>query len=108
MLSPKKRDAIARTLIRSAIDASDRTSPSFDFELRGEICKAAIRGTWDDGMEFSIRVEIGKHDLVTGFHYPKDDKITHTGPPVDATSQGSSRSAVAKLANRRRRTLNFG
>jgi hypothetical protein len=81
MLSPKKRDAIARTLIRTAIDAWDRTSSSFKFELRGETCKAAIRDTWDDGMEFSIRVEIGKHDLyVTGFHYPKDDKITHTDP----------------------------
>lgn len=81
MLSPKKRDAIARTLIRAAIDAWDRTSPSFEFELRGETCNAAIRDTWDDGMEFSIRVVIGKHDLyVTGFHYPKDDKVTHTDP----------------------------
>lgn len=81
MLSPKKRGTIARTLIRTAIDAWDRTSRSFEFELRGEACKATIRDTWDDGMEFSIRVEIGKHDLyVTGFHYPKDDKVTHTDP----------------------------
>lgn len=81
MLSPKKRDAIARTLLRTAIDAWDRTSPSFEFELRGEICRAKIRDTWDDGMELSIRVEIGKHDLyVTGFHYPKDDKITFSDP----------------------------
>jgi hypothetical protein len=81
MLSPKKRDAIARTLIRTAIDAWDGESPSFEFEMRGETCKAALRDTWDDGMERSIRVEIGKHDLyVTGFHYPKDNRITHTDP----------------------------
>lgn len=81
MLSPKKRDAIALLLIRTAIDVWDRKSPSFEFELRGLTCKAAIRDTWDDGMESSIRVEIGKHDLyVTGFHCPKDDRITHTDP----------------------------
>ena len=81
MLPPKKRDAIARTLLRTAIEAWDRESPSFEFELRGETCKAGIRDTWDDGMELSIRVEIGKHDLyVSGFYYPKDDKITHSDP----------------------------
>ncbi len=81
MLSPKKRDAIARTLIRTAIDAWDGESPSFEFEMRGTTCKAAIRDTWEDGMELSIRVEIGKHDLyVTGFYYPKDNRITHTDP----------------------------
>lgn len=81
MLSPKKRDAIARTLIRTAIDAWDGESPSFEFEMRGETCKAGIRDTWEDGMELSIRVEIGKHDLyVTGYYYPKDEKITHTDP----------------------------
>lgn len=81
MLSPKKRDSIARTLLRTALDAWDRESPSFEFELRGETCKAGIRDTWGDGMELSIRVEIGKHDLyVSGFHYPKDDKITHSDP----------------------------
>lgn len=81
MLSPKKRDAIALTLIRTAIDSWDGRSPSFEFELRGATCKAGIRDTWDDGMELSIRVEIGQQDLyVTGFHYPKDDKITRTDP----------------------------
>lgn len=81
MLAPKKRDAIAQMLLRTAIDAWDRESASFVFELRGETCKAEIRDTWDDGMEFSIRVEIGKHDLyVSGFHYPKDNKITHSDP----------------------------
>lgn len=81
MLSPKKRDAIARTLIRTAIEAWDGKSPSFEFELRGETCRAGIRDTWEDGMETSIRVEIGKHDLyVSGFHYPKDNRITHGDP----------------------------
>lgn len=81
MLSPKKRDAIATTLLRAAIAAWDGKSPSFEFELRGETCKAGIRDTWEDGMELSIRVEIGEHDLyVTGFHYPKDDKVTHSDP----------------------------
>jgi len=81
MLSPKKRDAIARTLLRAAIDTWDGESPSFEFELRGETCRAAVRDTWDDGMELSIRIEIGKHDLyVAGFHYPKDGKITHSDP----------------------------
>jgi hypothetical protein len=81
MLSPKKRDAIAFTLLRTAIDAWDRKSPSFEFELRGETCRVGIRDTWDDRMELSIRVEIGKHDLyVSGFHYPKDDKFTHSDP----------------------------
>lgn len=81
MLPPKKRDAIACTLLRTALDAWDRKSSSFEFELRGETCKAGIRDTWDDGMELSIRVEIGKHDLyVSGFHYPKDNTITHSDP----------------------------
>jgi hypothetical protein len=81
MLSTKKRDAIARTLLRAAVDAWDRQSASFEFELRGETCKVGIRDTWDDGMELSIRVEIGKHDLyVSGFHYPKENKITHLDP----------------------------
>lgn len=81
MLSPKKRDTIARTLIRTVVDTWDRKSPSFEFEMRGEICKASIRDTWEDGMEFSVRIEIGSHDLyVTGYHYPKDDRITHSDP----------------------------
>jgi len=81
MMSPKKRDAIAQTLLRTAIDTWDRESASFEFELRGETCKAGIRDTWDDGMELSIRVEIGQHDLyVSGFHYQKSNKITHSAP----------------------------
>lgn len=81
MLSPQKRDAIARTLIRTATDAWDRESSSFEFELRGETCKASIRDIWDDGTELSIRVEIGNHDLyVTGSHDLKDNKISYSDP----------------------------
>ena len=81
MLSPKKRDAIALTLIRAAVDSGDGKSPSFDFELRGKTCRVGIHDTWDDCMELSIRVEIGQQDLyVTGFHYPEDGKITRTDP----------------------------
>lgn len=81
MLSPKKREAISQTLIRGAIDTWDGKSRSFEFEMRGETCKASIRDTWEDGMELSIRVMIGKHDLyATGYYYPKENKITHTDP----------------------------
>ncbi len=81
MLSLEKRDAIARVLIRTAIDAWDRKKPAFQFERRGLTCKAAIRDTWDDGTESSVRVVIGKHDLpLTGFHCPKDDRIARTDP----------------------------
>jgi hypothetical protein len=81
MLSPKKRDAIACTLIRAAIDASNGERASLVFELRGETCKASIRDTWEDGAELSVRVEIGEHDLsVSGFYYQKDNKITHIDP----------------------------
>lgn len=81
MLSKRKRDNISETLIRTAVRNWDRVTPSFEFELRGETCKAEMRDTWDDGMEFSVRVMIGKYDLfVSGFYYPKGDKITHSDP----------------------------
>lgn len=81
MLSQKKRDTICQTLIRTAVDNWDRKSASFDFEMRGETCKASLRDTWDDNMELSVRVEIGKHDLyVSGFYYPSDRRITHVDP----------------------------
>lgn len=81
MLSQKKRDAINETLLRTAVEAWDKRSEQFDFELRGETCKAKIRDTWDDGMELSIRVEIGKHELyVSGFYYPADDRTTYLDP----------------------------
>jgi len=81
MLSKKKRDTINETLIRTAVTNWDKRSTKFEFELRGEICKAAIRDTWDDGHELSIRVEIGKHDLgVSGFYYAEGDRITYVDP----------------------------
>jgi hypothetical protein len=81
MLSQRKRDAISETLIRTAVKNWDKHSEKFEFELRGEICKAALRDTWDDGCELSVRVEIGKYDLyASGFYYPEGDKITHLDP----------------------------
>jgi hypothetical protein len=81
MLSQRKRDAINETLIRTAVSAWDKSSEKFTFELRGETCKAAIRDTWDDGMELSIRVEIGDGDVyVSGFYYADGDKITFLEP----------------------------
>lgn len=81
MLSQKKRDAIGETLIRTAIAKWDGESASFDFEMRGETCKASLRDTWNDNHEISVRVEIGRFDLyVTGFYYPEDRRITHTDP----------------------------
>ncbi len=81
MLSEKKRDRISETLIRTAVDVWDKKSSDFTFELRGETCKAAVRDTWDDGTELSIRVQIGNFDLyVSGFYYVADDRITHSDP----------------------------
>ena len=81
MLSKKKRDAIAETLIRTAIDNWDKESEAFEFEMRGETCRAAMRDTWDDNEEISVRVQIGNYDLyVSGFYYPNDRKITHLDP----------------------------
>ena len=81
MLSQKKRDTISETLIRTAVRNWDKHSEKFEFELRGEICKAALRDTWNDGMELSVRVEIGKYDLyVSGFYYSNGNKITHLEP----------------------------
>jgi hypothetical protein len=87
MLPERKRNAIGQTLMRAALEAAaplsnltDKTR-EFTFELRGETCKASIRDTWGDGMEYSIRVSIGDFDLsVSGFYYPKDDKLEHTDP----------------------------
>ncbi len=81
MLSQKKRDAISQSLIRTAIDNWDQQSAAFQFEMRGEKCRASIRDTWEDGMELSVRVEIGRHDLyVTGFYYPAERRIEHRDP----------------------------
>lgn len=81
MLSKKKRDKICETLIRSAVTNWDKRSETFTLELRGETCKIAIRDTWGDGEELSIRVEIGKYDLfASGFYYAENDNITYTEP----------------------------
>lgn len=81
MLSQKKRDTISETLIRTAVRNWDKHSEKFEFELRGEVCKAALRDTWEDGMELSVRVEIGKHALyVSGFYYPDSNRVTYLDP----------------------------
>lgn len=81
MLSQKKRNSISETVIRTAIGKWDKKSSSFDFEMRGEICKAKLRDTWEDGEELSVSVEVGENDLsVTGFYYPQTDTITHVDP----------------------------
>lgn len=81
MLSKKKRDAICENLIRTAIKKWDGKDEEFQFELRGEICKSNIRDTWNDGLELSIGVMIGKYDLwVSGFYYADDDRVTHLDP----------------------------
>ena len=81
MLSKKKRNKINETLIRTAVTNWDKHSDKFEFELRGEICKAAIRDTWNDGVELSVRVEIGNYDLlVSGFYEAKGDLITYVDP----------------------------
>jgi hypothetical protein len=81
MLSKKKRYKISQTLLRAAVNKWDKRENNFEFELRGEICKAALRDTWDDGHELSIRVEIGKFDLsASGFYYAEGDLITPSDP----------------------------
>lgn len=81
MLPKNKRDKISETLIRTAVTNWDKSSEKFNFELRGETCKADMRDTWGDGEELSIRIEIGQFDLyATGFYYAKGDRITHTEP----------------------------
>ena len=87
MLPERKRSTIGRTLMRAALEASAplcniSTQPrEFTFELRGETCKVHIRDTWGDGLEYSLRVNIGNFDLtVSGFYYPKDDRLEHTDP----------------------------
>jgi hypothetical protein len=81
MLSQKKRDAINETLIRAALKVWNKRDEQFEFNLRGEVCKAAIIDTWGDGAELSIRVEIGKHDLyISGFYEPKNDRATYVDP----------------------------
>jgi hypothetical protein len=81
MLSEKKRKSISETLIRAAINTWNRKDQKFEFELRGEVCKAEIRDTWEDGNEFSIRIMIGDFDLLTsGFYYPQNDRLEAVDP----------------------------
>lgn len=70
MLSKKKRDTIAKTLIMAAVANYRDVREEFDFELCGEACKAKVRDTWDDSTELHVEVVIGGSDLViTGFYY---------------------------------------
>lgn len=81
MLSQRKRNSINETLLRAAVSKWEKEKEDFEFELRGEICKAAIRDTWSDGMELSIRVEIGEGDVyASGFYYAEGDKLTYLDP----------------------------
>jgi hypothetical protein len=73
MLSKKKRDTISKNILQPALDKWDESDENYEFELRGEICKASVRDTWNDGEELSIRVEIGNLDLIVGgFYYKKE------------------------------------
>jgi hypothetical protein len=79
MLSPKKRAAINENLIRTAVKVWDKKAKTFEFEMRGEVCKAEVRDTWDDGTELSVRVVIGEYDLfVSGFY--ENDSLTYQDP----------------------------
>lgn len=81
MLSQKKRDRICETLIRAAVTNWDQQATNFTFELCGEVCKAAVRDTWNDGCELSVRVKIGEDDLnISGFYYASQDKVDHQDP----------------------------
>ncbi|MFV0597236.1 hypothetical protein [Shewanella sp.] len=81
MLSSKKRKLLSETLIKAALNSFNKTDMSFEFELRGETCKANINDTWNDGSEFSIQIMIGEYDLcVSGFYYPEKDLIQSTDP----------------------------
>lgn len=87
MLPERKRSTIGQTLMRAALEAAAPLSNvtdearEFMFELRGETCNVRIRDTWGDGTEYSVRISIGEFDLtVSGFYYPKADKLEHTDP----------------------------
>jgi hypothetical protein len=81
MFSGKRRKIISETLIRAAMNCWEKPNNSFEFELRGELCKAKIKDTWDDGNELSIRVMIGDYDLyASGFYYPEKDLLQSSDP----------------------------
>ena len=81
MLSEKKRKAISETLIRTAISCWDNSSKHFEFELRGETCKAEVGDKMNDGDELSVRVMIGDYDLcVSGYYYPEKGLLQSSSP----------------------------
>jgi len=81
MLSKKKREQIGETLLRTALKQYKKGSETFTFELNGELCKASVRDTWDDGHELSVNVMIGPSDLVvSGFYYPEKDLLQSSDP----------------------------
>ena len=81
MLSKKKRDTIAKTLIMTAIANYRDARKKFDFELCGEAIKAEVRDTWDDGTELRVVVVIGDSDLVvTGCYYPENGVLETSSP----------------------------
>lgn len=81
MLSKKKRELIGETLLRTALKQYKKGCEKFTFELHGELCKASVRDTWNDGDELSINVVIGDSDLlVSGFYYPEKDLLQSSDP----------------------------
>jgi len=81
MLSEKKRKTISETLISAAVNNWEKGNDKFEFELRGEICTAEIRDTWDGGDELSVRVTIGDLDLFTkGSYFPKKKTLETFDP----------------------------
>ena len=81
MLSQKKRKTIRETLLQAALNEWDKSSQKFEFNLRGETCKATVKDTWGDGEELSIGVKIGGYDLyVTGYYYPEKKIFTGLDP----------------------------
>lgn len=75
MLSKKKCETIGSTLMGAAVSSWNKQEEEFEFELRGELCTAGVRDTWNDSTELSVRVTIGDHDLhVSGFYYPTKDR----------------------------------
>lgn len=81
MLSKQKRNKICDTLMRAALKKYDKNIEKFEFELHGEMCQARIRDTWNDGSEFSIKIDINENDLnVSGFYYKENDRLEYTDP----------------------------
>lgn len=80
MLSKKNLDRIGNNLIRSALASWDNKSETTSFPLRGEDCVASIRDTFGDEFEFSIAVRVGNELFVSGFYYPKGDKVEFLEP----------------------------